>query len=220
MRNVILIEEFPLVSIVMKELIENIYPGSSVHQHRTIDSIDTSESFQADVIVCDMYGDEQNQIDLVGKIHSRFHHTKKIFFSSISRPGLQSVVDQSEGLLVSRSMGYRDIMETICAFDITNDSEVELSKARNEFQSQIQYPGSEKPLTIKQLEVMELCIQGLSNKEIAREINLSPETVRAHLKQCYTRLQAKSRAQAVANFEVAKRLANRLNQGKTEKASG
>lgn len=216
MRNVILIEEFPLVSIVMKELIENIYPNSSVYLHQNIDTIDTSESFQSSVIVYDMYGDEAHQLGQVKKIQSHFHHTKKIFFSGISSTALKEAIAEVDGLLVPRSMGYRDIMEKICNFNMTNESTIELSTARNEFQSSIQFPGSEKPLTIKQVEVMELCIKGLSNKEIAREINLSPETVRAHLKQCYTRLQAKSRAQAVANFEVARRLANRLGQENTE----
>lgn len=210
MKKIVLIEEFPLVSIVMKELLENIYPSSQVTTVLKPVEISPDQSFTAELVVCDLYGEEPAQLQTLNAVTDKFLHTKKIIFSSSFSESLENQVKKMNGLCVVRSMGYREIMEAISAFDRSNSSELDLHSSRNEFQSEIQMPGAEKPLTIKQVEVMELCIQGYSGKEIARLLDLSPETVRAHLKQCYSRLLAKNRAHAVSNFEIAKRLAKRL----------
>ncbi len=211
MKKIVLIEEFPLVSIVMKELLENIYPGCNVKCSLNPAEISTDQSFTTELVVCDLYGDEQMQLETLNAVSEKFLNTKKIIFSSSFSQNLEHRIQKSNGLCVVRSMGYREIMDAISAFDRSRSSDMDLNFQRNEFQSEIQMPGAEKPLTIKQVEVMELCIQGYSGKEIARLLNLSPETVRAHLKQCYSRLLAKNRAHAVSNFEIAKRLAERLS---------
>jgi DNA-binding NarL/FixJ family response regulator len=57
-----------------------------------------------------------------------------------------------------------------------------------------------KDLTPKQVEVMEFVSLGLTNKEIARNLNVSPETIKHHLKEAFERLNVNSRSQAVAVF--------------------
>ena len=57
-----------------------------------------------------------------------------------------------------------------------------------------------KDLTPKQIEVMDFVALGLTNKEIARNMNVSPETVKHHLKEAFDRLNVNSRSQAVASF--------------------
>ncbi len=57
-----------------------------------------------------------------------------------------------------------------------------------------------KDLTPKQVEVMEFVALGLTNKEIARNLDVSPETIKHHLKEAFERLNVNSRSQAVAAF--------------------
>lgn len=57
-----------------------------------------------------------------------------------------------------------------------------------------------KELTPKQVEVMEYVALGLTNKEIARNLDVSPETIKHHLKEAFERLNVNSRSQAVAAF--------------------
>lgn len=57
-----------------------------------------------------------------------------------------------------------------------------------------------KELTPKQVEVMEFVALGLTNKEIARNLDVSPETIKHHLKEAFERLNVNSRSQAVAAF--------------------
>ena len=55
-----------------------------------------------------------------------------------------------------------------------------------------------QPLTTRELEMLQLISEGLTNREIGRRLLLSEETVKVHMRHLYGRLQARSRAHAVA----------------------
>jgi len=54
-----------------------------------------------------------------------------------------------------------------------------------------------EPLTPRELDVLALLAQGLTNKEIAQRLVISPGTVRQHAYNLYQKLQVNSRLQAV-----------------------
>jgi LuxR family maltose regulon positive regulatory protein len=54
------------------------------------------------------------------------------------------------------------------------------------------------PLTGRELEVLHLLAEGLSNKEIGDRLVVAPSTVKQHLKNIYSKLDVHSRTQAVA----------------------
>ena len=56
----------------------------------------------------------------------------------------------------------------------------------------------EEPLTPRELEVLQLLSQGLPNKLIARELQISEHTVKFHISAIYTKLGASSRTDAVS----------------------
>ena len=58
------------------------------------------------------------------------------------------------------------------------------------------------PLTQRELEVLHLIMQGLANKEIARRLFLSPDTVKVHSRNIYGKLGVRSRTQAVAKAQT------------------
>ncbi len=57
---------------------------------------------------------------------------------------------------------------------------------------------SMEPLTDRELQILRLMAEGQTNREIARELVLSPETVKWYNKQSYSKLGVGSRTQAVA----------------------
>ena len=52
------------------------------------------------------------------------------------------------------------------------------------------------PLTEREVEVLRLVAQGLSNKEIADRLSISPETARTHVNRILGKLHVASRVQA------------------------
>ena len=65
-------------------------------------------------------------------------------------------------------------------------------------------------LTIKQQEVMQYLAAGMSNKEIARKLNLSPETIKTHLREIFTRMNVKNRTQAVSLYRKIPSLTDQI----------
>jgi pimeloyl-ACP methyl ester carboxylesterase/DNA-binding CsgD family transcriptional regulator len=54
------------------------------------------------------------------------------------------------------------------------------------------------PLTTRELEVLQLVVRGLSNREIADELVLSPRTIERHLENLYRKTRTRNRAEAAA----------------------
>ena len=52
--------------------------------------------------------------------------------------------------------------------------------------------------TAREIDVLELISDGLGNREIAERLFLSEETVKSHIRSILAKLQARSRAHAVA----------------------
>ena len=58
----------------------------------------------------------------------------------------------------------------------------------------------EKPeLSARELEVLHGMSRGLSNTQIARELYLSPETVKTHARRLFQKLDVHDRSEAVAS---------------------
>ena len=52
-------------------------------------------------------------------------------------------------------------------------------------------------LTVREREILAKVLAGLTNKEIARDLNITEITVKVHVRNTYRKLGARNRAQAV-----------------------
>jgi len=73
-------------------------------------------------------------------------------------------------------------------------------QARKAETSQAQGPDSEfiEPLSERELEILQLIAEGLTNQKIGAKLYLSLNTVKAHTRNIYAKLGVNSRTQAVA----------------------
>ncbi len=69
-------------------------------------------------------------------------------------------------------------------------------------QSKIQNPKSKmlEPLSQRELELLKLIAQGLSNREISERLFLALDTVKGHNRRIFDKLQVQSRTEAIARF--------------------
>jgi LuxR family transcriptional regulator, maltose regulon positive regulatory protein len=59
-----------------------------------------------------------------------------------------------------------------------------------------------EPLSAREGDILKLIAEGLSNKEIARSLAITPETVKSHMKHIFTKLNVEKRAQAVSRAQI------------------
>ena len=56
-------------------------------------------------------------------------------------------------------------------------------------------------LTVKERQVVQLVAEGKSNKQIARDLNVTPETIKSHMKNIFAKLKVDNRAQAAVMLQ-------------------
>jgi LuxR family maltose regulon positive regulatory protein len=56
-------------------------------------------------------------------------------------------------------------------------------------------------LSSRESDILKLVARGLSNKEIARNLSITPETVKSHVKNIFTKLGVEKRAQAAVRAQ-------------------
>jgi LuxR family maltose regulon positive regulatory protein len=68
--------------------------------------------------------------------------------------------------------------------------------------SRPQRDAERESLSARERDIVELIAQGLSNKEIARNLGIAPETVKSHVKSIFVKLAVDKRAHAVARAQA------------------
>jgi LuxR family transcriptional regulator, maltose regulon positive regulatory protein len=63
-----------------------------------------------------------------------------------------------------------------------------------------------EPLSTRELEVLQLVDQGLSNQEIAGQLNIAASTVKTHINNIYGKLAVQTRTQAIRKARELKLL--------------
>lgn len=117
--------------------------------------------------------------------------------------------EKSERIEACKYVGGSDasIAATPKALDVTqqpvplpSDASESMRLTQSPIGSAIQAPYKLEQLTAKQNSVLAELAQGYSNKEIARSLNLSDETVRTHLAGIFRRLGVRNRTQATKRY--------------------
>jgi LuxR family transcriptional regulator, maltose regulon positive regulatory protein len=95
-----------------------------------------------------------------------------------------------------RTKGSRELMSyvssLIAAWDLRYQSEPQ----------QTQTSAIAESLSAREGDILKLIGEGLSNKEIARNLAITPETVKSHVKHIFTKLNVEKRAQAVSRAQT------------------
>lgn len=78
-------------------------------------------------------------------------------------------------------------------------------------------PGNKsgQELTEREEEILVLLAEGLSNKEIADRVNISYDTVRAHLRHIYEKLHVRGRTEAVKKYLTSPKAVTMKMRGET-----
>lgn len=198
--KVLLVDAFPMVRAALTGLIEQHFAGAQV---QGVDSVAAARtSLGQDIprlVLLDLHID--GGFELLQQIH-REHLLLPVVVISGSddtEEALQALGAGAMGYVPERS----DLNTLVQALHLVlaGGTYVPPLKPRGEAPAAAPAAPSaawaELPLTPRQKGVLDLLVRGLSNKEIARELNVSVETVKDHVAAVLKALGVSSRTQAV-----------------------
>ncbi|WP_233886086.1 LuxR C-terminal-related transcriptional regulator [Paraburkholderia flagellata] len=116
----------------------------------------------------------------------------------------QSILDQGAAVGPLLRMAHERMRNAARTPDVTAwlDRLSDGWRAMYEPQSKPRREGEREPLSSRERNIVELIAQGQSNKEIARSLGITPETVKSHLKNIFAKLAVDKRAQAVSRAQA------------------
>ena len=161
-------------------------------------AVDLCPQVQPDVILMDIVMPNVDGPTATARIRASFPDVRVIALTSFMEEDLiqQAVGAGATGYLL-KNVSASQLADAIRA---ANQGRSTYDPAAVEVlvQSATQPPPLGHDLTDREREVLALLVQGKTNKEIARELTLSPATVRAYVSNILSKLDARNRTEAVS----------------------
>ena len=118
--------------------------------------------------------------------------THDLFHSKLS-----SYPDTLMAIMKTLSNRARENLKMFEKADTENDNLIG-HKEDDKLENQISFLMQEAGLTQREADVARLICEGLSDKEIANSLHLSPHTIKDHLKKIYSKFRVHARSQLVS----------------------
>ncbi|HEX4880399.1 MAG TPA: LuxR C-terminal-related transcriptional regulator [Limnobacter sp.] len=211
MKTLFILEDHPTTAIVTEEIFKSVIGSVQVKYFESLRDLASVNVAEADILVSDLALPDSTPSEVLDFTLSRFEKIPRIYFTSLLDADLNQRVVESGGLFLTKNTKYKSLIESVQKYLRMGAIDVAYADSLNSYQSYIQFPGTSKPLTLKQAKVMEQISRGLTGKEVARRLGMSPDTVSAHVKEAFHRLGVQNRVEAVARFNEAKKIASRLH---------
>lgn len=152
-----------------------------------------------DIFMLDYYMPNYYGAKLLNTLKNTYPHTPVIFISSAEEYEImKDALDKGASGFIPKSTSPQIIIQAI-NLALAGGTYVPKSLLDTTNQNVIPQKNPKPVLTCRQLEILNLISSGCTDKEIARKLDVSPHTVKAHLTSLRNLLGAKNRATAVEN---------------------
>nr|WP_320142753.1 response regulator transcription factor [uncultured Cohaesibacter sp.] len=198
--RIILADDHPLYRTGMKHLLSGLFPNATIDEAGDASDLNAqiSAAPEPDLIISDLLFPGFDYMRDLKRLRQTFSLCPIIAVSMMNDPAeVEHIMALGLNGYVSKSVPSEQMLEAV---DSIMKGNVEVRLSDDGLAQEIN--GSIKPaleeLTPRQIEILKLLRHGLSNKEIARELDLSPFTVRSHVSALMKNLGVSNRAAASA----------------------
>lgn len=168
------------------------------------EAIEVCEKVKPDVVLMDLVMPVKDGIEATKEILDEFPDIKIIALTSFKE------ADMVQDVMHEGALGY--LLKNVSGKELANAvravyrGEPALApEITRDFVMGMQKPRTGDDLTEREMEVLRLLVEGLSNPEIADRLVISRSTARAHVSNILAKLEVSNRAEAVA-LALRKRL--------------
>ena len=160
------------------------------------EAVERSRQLRPDVVLMDLLMPVMDGITAISVIRNELPEIEVIALTSVLESA--AVV----GAVRAGAIGYllKDTQapELRRAIKAAAAGQVQLSPQASAYlMREVRTPEMTEVLTEREMEVLRLLVQGQSNKEIARDLQIAEDTVKTHVKHILAKLGVQSRTQAV-----------------------
>ena len=156
-----------------------------------LDAVKLAHELKPDVVLMDLQMPELNGVEATARIHADDPGAKILILTSFGTSAeLKRAMDAGASGALVKSSSRTEIVDAIRS--VMTGGQV----MSNEIRHTIENFSAMPEMSPRQIEILNLVAKGFSNKEIAKIVGISPDTVKEHVANIVSRIGASSRAEA------------------------
>jgi DNA-binding NarL/FixJ family response regulator len=190
-QKAVVIETVPLCQLALTDVLKNA--GISKVEYRTAVVTDGPlRASDADLVVASLEVVDLSLRAALNRLRSEFHEAPLVITSEhVERKKVFELLAMGIDGFIPKTLPIKAMTEAYCAV-LDGHTYVPI------FDHETAQNSNAPLLTERQYEIMALLQRGLTNKEIARELMISPGTVKVHLNTVYRSIGVHNRVAAIA----------------------
>jgi DNA-binding NarL/FixJ family response regulator len=196
--RIIVADDHPLFREGLRRVVQRLYPLAEIHEAACYqDVISIARDGRApDIFILDILFPNFDPRTSVRELRREFVHSTIIIVSMIEEAAvIRTVMMAGASGFIGKSV---PAMEIAAAIESIQNGELVLLQAPGTIERPRSASSELTSLTPRQREVFSLLAQGMSNKEIAKHLEISPFTARVHVSALLRQLGVSNRSAAAA----------------------
>jgi len=188
--RLLIADDHPLFRVGLKAMLERQGFKVVAEAENGREAVEKALKHDIDAVLLDIKMPEMDGIEAARELRRRGFEGHVVMLTTFTEPALQAEAAKAgANAYLSKEASPLEVAELLTALKTGRVRKFE--------------PPPLPDLTDRELEVLRLLAEGLSSKQIAMRLDLSPETVRDYTKKLYLKLDAHGRIEAL---EHARRL--------------
>ena len=202
-RKIIIADDHPLFRTALQQAVKQIAPSAEIVQAESLPELQTltEDHSDADLVLLDLNMPGAHGFSGLVFLRSHYPEIPVVVVSACEDPAImcQSIDHEASGY-IAKSSSLEDISEAIGKV-LNGDIYLPLKARQHQHapdQVSMDLAGKLASLTPQQFRVLTMMAEGMLNKQIAYDLEVSEATIKAHVTAIFRKLGVRTRTQAVS----------------------